>query len=238
LIPYVEKQFRAIGRPQARVLSGVSTGGWASLALQVFYPDFFNGSWSFCPDPVDFRAFELVNIYEDDNAYVNQYGFERPSERTVAGDVRLTLRREVRIENVLSCGDSWTMSGGDWGAWNAVFGPRGTNGLPVALWNPQTGLINHEVAAEWKKYDLRLVMQQIWMTLGPKLQGKLHIAAGDADNYYLNNAVHLLDEFLAHADPPFKGRIVYGPGEGHGWTDIPLDEMLKEMEAATAPAKK
>jgi hypothetical protein len=233
LIPYVEEKFRAIGQPKARVLSGVSTGGWASLALQVFYPDFFNGTWSSCPDGVDFRAFELVNIYEDENAYVNRYGFERPSERSLTGDVRLTMRRELQIENVLGRGNSWTTSGGQWCAWNATYGPRGTDGLPVSLWDPQTGKINHQVAAQWKRYDLRLVMEENWKTLGPKLQGKIHIAVGEADNYFLNNGVHLLDEFLSHADPPYQGRIVYGPGKGHGWTDTSLAGMMKEMQAAT-----
>ncbi|MDB6111930.1 MAG: esterase, partial [Pedosphaera sp.] len=162
LIPYVEEKFRAVGQPKARVLSGVSTGGWVSFAFQVFYPDFFNGTWSSCPDGVDFRAFELVNIYDDENAYVNRYGFERPSERTLAGDVRLTMRREVQIENVLGHGNSWTTSGGQWGAWNATYGPRGADGLPVPLWDPQTGKIDHQVAAQWKKYDLRLVLEENW----------------------------------------------------------------------------
>ena len=237
LIPAVEHQFRAIGEPRARVLSGLSTGGWASLALQVFYPDFFNGTWTFCPDGVDFRAFELVDIYDDANAYTNRYGFERPSDRSVNGDVRLTMRREVGVENLLGLGNSWTMSGEQWGAWNATYGPRGSDGRPVPLWDPQTGVINHEVAEQWKKYDLRLYLEKNWSTLGPKLQGKLHISVGEADNYYLNNAVHLLDEFLSHADPPFKGRIVYGPGKGHGWTDITVSEMMKEMAAAAEPAK-
>ena len=236
LIPYVESQFRAFGRPSARVLSGGSTGGWAALALQVYYPDFFNGVWSFCPDPVDFRAFELVNLYSDDNAYVNQYGFERPSERTVEGEVRLTLRSELQIENVLGRGDCWTMSGCDWCAWNALFGPRAADGHPAVPWNPTTGVIDHQVAEGWKNHDLRLVMQQNWKIIGPKLQGKLHIAVGDADNYYLNNAVHLLDNFLSHANPPFKGRITFGPGKGHGWQDVDLGKMLDEMEAVAAPA--
>ena len=233
LIPYVEKQFRAIGKPEARVLSGLSTGGWVSLALQVFYPDFFNGTWTYCPDGLDFRAFELVNIYEDENAYVNKYGLERPSERTANGDVKLTMRREVGIENVLGLGDNWTMSGGQWGAWNAAYGPRGADGRPVPLWDPKTGKIDHAVAAQWKKYDLRLVMEGNWKTLGPKLHGKLHISVGDADDYFLNNGVHLLDEFLSKADPPYRGRIVYGPRKGHGWTDISTAQMMKEMEAAT-----
>ncbi|HWF19339.1 MAG TPA: alpha/beta hydrolase-fold protein, partial [Verrucomicrobiae bacterium] len=233
LIPLVEEKFRGIGKPHARVLSGLSTGGWVSLALQVYYPDFFNGTWTFCPDGVDFRAFELVNIYEDTNTYVNEYGCERPSERAVNGDVRLYMRREVQFENVLGTGDSWTMSGKDWCAWNAVYGPRGADGRPTALWDPQTGKIDRALAEEWKKYDLRLVMEQNWKTLGPKLQGKLRISVGDADNYFLNNAVHLLDDFLSHADPPYKGRIVFGPGRGHGWTDITTEQQLKEMDAAT-----
>ena len=229
LIPYVEEKFRAVGQPKARVLSGVSTGGWVSLALQVFYPDFFNGTWTSCPDGVDFRAFELVNIYEDDNAYVNRFGNERPSERAVNGDIRLTMRREVGVENLLGRGNNWTLSGGQWGAWNAVYGPRGANGLPVPLWDPRTGKIDHQVAEQWKKYDLRLVMEENWKTLGPKLRGKLHIAVGEADNFFLNNGVHLLDDFLAHADPPYGGRIVYGPGKGHGWFDVTMPQMMKEM---------
>ncbi len=234
LIPQVERTFRAIGQPHARVLSGLSTGGWVSLALQVFYPDFFNGTWTFCPDGVDFRAVELVNLYEDENAYVNKFGYERPSDRTIAGDVRLTMRRELQIENVMGMGDSWTMSGGQWCTWNATYGPRGADGRPSVPWDPQTGKINHAVAEQWKKNDLRLVMEQNWKTLGPKLQGKLHISVGEADNYFLNNAVHLLDEFLAHADPPFKGRIVYGLGKGHGWMDVTTAQMMKEMAVATS----
>jgi S-formylglutathione hydrolase FrmB len=234
LIPQVEARFRALGQPHARFLSGVSTGGWVSFALQVFYPDFFNGTWSSCPDPVDFRALELVNIYQDDYAYVNSFGNDRPSERNLNGDVMLTMRREVAVENLLGRGNSYTLSGEQWGDWNAVFGPRGTDGLPVPLWDPQTGKIDHAVAEQWKKYDLRLVLEQNWPTLGPKLRGKIHIAAGEADGYFLNNAVHLLDKFLASANPPFEGKIVYGMGKGHGWFDLSLRQMFDEMQAAAS----
>jgi hypothetical protein len=232
LIPLVESRFRCIGRPKARTLSGSSTGGWAALALQIFYPDFFNGVWCACPDPVDFRAFELINIYQDENAYVNKYGYDRPSERAVNGELCLTLRREIQIENVTGADDNWTRSPGDWCAWNAAFGPRAADGHPAALWDPKTGVIDHKVAEEWKKRDLRLVLERDWKTLGPKLQGKLRISVGDADNYYLNNAVHLLDAFLSKADPPYQGRILYGLGKGHGWSDVSLPTMLKEMAAA------
>jgi hypothetical protein len=232
LIPYVERTFRGIGKPYARVLHGGSTGGWVALALQVFYPDFFNGAWAGYPDGVDFRALQLVNIYSDKNAYVDGRGAERPSKRNINGDIVMTMRHECRLENVLGKGDSYTMSGGQWGAWNAVYGPRGGDGKPVPLWNPKTGEINHAVAQQWKKYDLRLVMEENWKTLGPKLRGKLHIWVGEMDDYYLNNAVHLLDEFLTRADPPYEGSILYGPRKGHGWQPHSTQDLMKQMAAA------
>lgn len=232
LIPYVEKQFRCIGQGFARVLEGGSTGGWVSLALQVFYPDYFNGCWSGFPDGVDFRAFQLIDIYGDENAYVNRHGFERPSARELNGDVQFTVRHECQMENVLGLGDSWTMSGQQWGAWNAVYGPRGADGRPVPLWDAKTGKINREVVEHWKKYDLRMVMESNWKTLGPKLRGKIHIWVGEADEYFLNNAVHLLDQFLSKADPPYEGKIIYGAGKGHGWNPITERQMMDEMAAA------
>jgi hypothetical protein len=232
LIAYVEQKFRCIGKPEARVLDGGSTGGWVSLALQVFYPDFFNGTWSYCPDPVDFRAFQLVNIYDDRNAYVNRNGFERPSARELNGDVRFTMRHECQMENVMGAGDSWTMSGEQWGAWNAAYGARGADGRPEPLWDPKTGVINRAAAEHWKRYDIGMILQRNWKTLGPKLQGKIHIWIGESDDYFLNNAVHLLDAFLSKADPPYGGSISFGPGKGHCWLGLSGRQLMEEMGAA------
>jgi hypothetical protein len=229
LIPYVERTFRGAGRPEARLLDGGSTGGWASLALQVFYPDYFNGVWSACPDSVDFRAFQLLDIYDERNAYVNEHGFDRPSARDVDGEVRFTVRHEAQMENVLGAGNSWHLSGEQWGAWNAVYGPRGADGRPIPLWHPKTGELRHELTDHWKQYDLRLVLEQNWPKLGPLLQGKINIWVGDADTYFLNNAVHLLDTFLARAEPAFRGRIVFGPGQGHCWRGLSELELMTEM---------
>jgi hypothetical protein len=236
LIPFVEEHFRGIGRGGARVLDGGSTGGWVALALQVFYPDFFNGAWAFCPDSVDFRSFELINIYDDNNAYVNPHGFERPAARDVSGEVRFTMRHECRLENVLGHGDSWALSGGQWGAWNATYGPHGPDGRPVPLWDPLTGAINHKAAEHWKPYDLRRILQEHWAELGPRLKGKLHIWIGEADDYFLNNAVHRLDAFLSRAQPPFEGTITYGPGQGHCWMGISQREIMSQMAARVAAA--
>ncbi len=232
LIPHVEKRFRAIGRPYARVLEGASTGGWVSLALQVFYPDFFNGAWAHCPDPVDFRALEVINLYKDENAYVNPDGFERPAARTLQGDVRWTVRHECQREIVLGRGNNWALSGKDWCAWNAVFGPRGADGLPRPIWDGKTGKIDKGVLDHWQKYDLRLVMQKDWRVMGPKLRGKLHVWVGEADEYFLNNAVHLLEGFLQDAKPAHGGKIAFGSREGHNWRGLTEKEMMVEMAAA------
>ncbi len=152
LIPEVERRFRGAGRGSGRVLDGGSTGGWVALALQVFYPDEFQGAWSFCPDPVDFRSYQRVNIYEDASAYLTADGAtERPSARdSRTGQVRLTMRQECGRENLLGAGGSYTCSGLQWGSWNATFSPKGRDGLPVPLWDPHTGRIDHDVAVQWR----------------------------------------------------------------------------------------
>jgi hypothetical protein len=237
LIPYVEKKFRAIGEARARLVEGHSTGGWVSLALQVFYPDFFGGAWSHAPDPVDFRALELVNIYENENAYVNTHGFERPASRSLDGDVRSTMRHECLLERVLGRGGRWELSGKDWGSWNAAFGPRGADGLPRPLWDGVSGKIDREALEHWKRYDLRLQLQRNWRTLGPKLRGKLHIYVGEADDYFLNNAVHLLDDFLRTARPEWGGSIRYGAGRGHSWRGLTERELMEQMARSAATTK-
>lgn len=229
LIPYVEKTYRGVGAGHARFTDGHSTGGWVSFALQVFYPDFFNGCWSFCPDPVDFRAFEVINIYDDANFYVNAYGFDRPAKRTINGDVVYTVRHEAQVENVLGRGNRWVLSGKDWGAWNATFGPRGPDGLPRPLFQGKSGSIDKEVAEHYKKYDLRRVMQSNWATLGPKLRGKIHVYAGDADDYFLNNAARLMDRFLKSANPPADATVIFGPYVGHGFHPLSESQTVEAM---------
>jgi hypothetical protein len=194
LIPYIEEKFRCIGKPWARVLDGGSTGGWVSLALQVFYPDFFNGTWSGFPDGVDFRAFQLINIYEDQNAYVNKRGFERPSARDLNGDVRFTIRHECQMENVMGLGDSYAMSGEQWGAWNATYGPRGSDGAR-ALWDlrPARSIVSGRALEKVRSsFGARAELEDS----GTQAARKLTVWVDEADEYFLNNAVHMLDVLI------------------------------------------
>ncbi|MBV6429008.1 MAG: hypothetical protein KIPDCIKN_03545 [Haliscomenobacter sp.] len=218
LIPAVEEQFRIIRQPYARVLSGGSTGGWIALALQIFYPDFFGGAFSLCPDPVDFRYFQAVDIYKDKNAYFKEFGWVRvptPSDRTTDGVTRLTYQQRNHME--LAMGTK-NRSGEQVDIFEAIFGPIGPDGYVQPLFDKKTGAIDPAVAQYWKEhYDLREYLQRNWATLGPKLQGKLHIYMGDMDTYFLNPAVKLLEEFLQAAKPAYGGTVTYGDGQPHCW---------------------
>ena len=218
LVPAIEETFRGIGEGWARFVYGGSTGGWEALAVQIKYPDEYNGAFAACPDPIDFRQFMTVNLYEDRNAYYREGPFtriERPSKRDYLGHISRYMEMENRWELVL--GDR-TRSGQQWDVWEAVFSPMGDDGYPRRIWDKRTGDIDPEVAAYWREnYDLRYIMERDWATLGPKLQGKIHLYTGDMDNYYLNNAVYLTEAFLENADPPYEGIVDYGDRAEHCW---------------------
>jgi hypothetical protein len=221
LIPYIEEQFRIIKKPYARILYGGSTGGWISLALQVFHPDFFGGTWSIAPDPVDFTYFQLINIYKDDNAYSTSIEWskpERPVMRNTHGQVIMTVRQFCQLEKVLG---SKGRSGQQLDAFQAVFGPVGEDGYPKPLWDKETGKIDHEVAQYYKEnFDLRYYLEKNWSWLGPKLVGKLHFTCGDMDNYYLNEALYELESFLENTkEPYYAGSFTWGrQRKRHGWS--------------------
>lgn len=214
LIPEIESRFRAAGAPHGRFVRGHSSGGWASLWLQIEYPKFFGGAWSTAPDPVDFRAFQVVNIYEDENAYWTESGYPTPSIRN-RGEIILTIRDENRMEYV-------TGPGGQWDSWHGVFGPRGADGEPVPLWDKLSGTIDSEVAEYWKRYDIRRKLANNWSSLAPDLRGKLHVVGGQEDNYYLERGLSMLKDFLSTTD--YGGYIEIRPGD-HGSF---LDEELRQ----------
>jgi hypothetical protein len=231
LIPEVEKRFRGIGQPWARALEGGSTGGWEAAASQIFYPDFYNGAYSFCPDPIDFRAYQAVNLYADKNAFWQEGPFgkvPRAEMRNSIGELQAVMEPAVRREEVMGTHGRSTEQ---FGIWQAVFSPVGADGYPKPIWNPSTGAIDPEVAAYWRQhYDLRYILERDIATLGPKLVGKLHFAVGDMDTWYLNNAVHLMEDFLDSTKNPFRiADFEYSPGKPHcymGGGDISNDESF------------
>lgn len=219
LLPEIEKKFRGIGQGWARFTYGGSTGGWEALAVQMFYPDEFNGCFAACPDPIDFRAYCLVDIYKQKNAYWYDSDFKKlpiPSHRNYLGQIQSTNQESNYYELALG---TKSRSGGQWDIWEAVYSPQGEDGYPKRIFDKETGDIDPEVANYWKEnYDLRYILERDWARLGPKLQGKIHIYCGDMDNYYLNNAVYLMEDFLKKTNNPFYGgEVDYGDRAEHCW---------------------
>ena len=189
LIPHIEKTFRTRAEPGARLLNGHSSGGWSSLWLQVTYPDIFGGTWSTSPDPVDFRDFQMINLYAPgENMFQDAGGKRRPIARMGKRAV-LFFDNFSKMEDVI--GD-----GGQLHSFEAVFSPLDASGRPRLLWNRSTGAVDPEVAKAWEAYDIRLVLERNWKTLGPKLKGKLHVITGDVDTFYLEGAVKRLKASL------------------------------------------
>lgn len=206
LYPEVERRFRAIGEPWSRVIFGRSTGGWMTLAQQIFYPEYFGGAWGFCPDPVDFHAFQMVNVYSDKNAYYDQGPFARAPKLVgrLANDHVLATYEQFSAQEA-AIGDHGR-SGGQMDAFHATFGPTDGAGYPAKLWDAATGDIDPEVAEYWREhYDLTALLARDWERLGRNLVGKLHITMGTKDTFFLDAAAHRMQDFLESTKLPGKG---------------------------------
>jgi hypothetical protein len=223
LIPAIEKQFRAIGQGWARFTYGGSTGGWEALAVQVFYPDHYNGAFAACPDPVDFHAYMTIDLYNDDNAFYLEGAHKRvpqPAMRDYLGHTLITTEDNNAYE--LALGDHGR-SGEQFDIWQAVYGPVGEDGYPQPIFDKVTGKIDHSVASYWREhFDLEAILQRDWAQLGPQLEGKIHIYVGSDDTYFLNDAVYRMEDFLnSTSNPPYDGEVTYGPRAEHCWNGDP-----------------
>lgn len=216
LIPYIEKEFRGTNSAENRFVDGCSTGGWVSLGLQIYYPDVFSGCFSYSPDAVEFENYQLIDIYEDKNAYKNEFGYDRPVMRMPDGEPVLMLKEFLQYENVLGSSNTYLNSGGQFSAHAALYSPKGEDGLPKPLFDPATGDIDHEVAEHWKKYDFKIYLKENWAELGPKLAGKIYVWMGDMDHFYLNQATRELADYLETTEQPKSDAVIeFAPYQGH-----------------------
>ncbi|MEZ5294479.1 MAG: alpha/beta hydrolase-fold protein [Vicinamibacterales bacterium] len=234
LMPEIERRYRVIGEPWARLTDGGSTGGWISLAHQILYPDLYGGVWSYCPDSVTFTDVEGINVYEDDNAFTRTVDWRTVpiiNTREVNGHVRLTSEQRNHME--LANGTKGR-SGEQLDIWSAVFGPLGEDGYFEPLFDKRTGVMNRKVAEYWRDhYDLLEHLKRNWSTLGPKLVDKIHVYTGTADNFFLNNSTKELETWMRTTENPhYEGFFLYGEGKGHCWQGPEsTPERLKQMAA-------
>jgi len=240
LVPEIEKRFRVIGEPWARITDGGSTGGWISLAHQIFYPDFYGGVWSYCPDSVTFSDVEGINVYKDDNAFYRTIDWRTVpiiNTREVNGHVRLTSEQRNHMELV---NGTKGRSGEQIDIWSAVFGPVGKDGYFEPLFDKRTGAMNRSVGEYWREhYDLLEYLKRNWSTVGPKIVDKIHVYTGTMDNFFLNNSTKELEEWMKTTEKPhYTGFFLYGDGKGHCWQGPEsTPERLKQMAAHMARHK-
>jgi len=200
-IPQLEKQYRCDG---ARLLRGHSSGGWTVLWLQTHYPSVFTACWSSSPDPVDFRDFQKINLYEGDNLYYAKDSSLR-MVATIAGRFPwASMKQDCQMEYVVYRGEQMH-------SFDAVFSGKGTDGNPEAICDPMTGEVNKKVFEHWKNYDISLYLRTNWDKLQKDLYGKIRISVGEQDNFYLNSAVHLLDTEMKKLNTGFV--FEYFPGD-------------------------
>lgn len=242
LIPFVETHFRIDRKPSARMLTGGSTGGWESLDLMVKHPDFFGGTWTFYPDPLDFHHFQTVDLYDDANAFIAPQSdpwlpVPRYMMRAPDGQPLVTYRAMSRDEATLG---THGRSGEQLDIFFATFGPIGSDGYPVPLWNLKTGEIDRSAVAYARAhgYDITAYLKQNWATVGPKLVNKIHVYVGDMDSFYLNLGVYGLEDFMKTTkNPHYEGTFVYGrPEKPHGWNGgMTQEQVLRRIYAAVRP---
>lgn len=265
LIPALEAKYGLIPERTARLLRGHSSGGWSSVWLAITYPETFGAAWSTAPDPVDFRRFQLVDIYGQENMYFvspHEVVMRRPDPANPfepngadlsrfeaddatspaapdleaiasfreGGRVRMTIEQENLMEEVLGPNNT---SAQQWDSWQAVFGPRDEAGRPAALYDAVSGVIDRKTAERYRAYDIAERVRQ-----DPGLAGLFHqrirVYVGDADSFYLNEAVELLRrevegvQFL-HFPEGQHGFVKVLPGHDHG-------SVLGDPEARGIPA--
>jgi hypothetical protein len=236
LIPAIEKAFRGIGHGWARFAYGGSTGGWEALAVQLFYPDHYNGAFVACPDPVDFRGFTNINLYEDKNMFYLEgphMRVEQPGERDYLGRTLTTTKKVNQYELALG---SHGRSGEQFDIWQAVYSPAGKDGYPQEIFNKETGAIDETTAEYWREhYDLSAFIAKNWATLGAKLEGKIHVYVGSADTYFLNDGGYYLEGVLKDMkNPAYGGEVKYGDRAEHCWNGDPdLPNYLSRLHYNT-----
>jgi enterochelin esterase-like enzyme len=229
-IPYLEKQFRMDAKASGRLLTGHSSGGWSTLWLQVNYPDVFGGTWSTSPDPEDFRSFTGPDLTK-----TPPQNFYRRADGTPYNLVRYHGREIMTVEDYARLERVEGYFGGQFASFEAVFSPRGADGQPMPLFDRDTGRIDPFVQKAWERYDISRLLRRNWVTLSPRLRGKLHIIVGTADTFHLDEAARLLDETLKSLGSDSHVEFIEGRDHFDLYEDGLGERIAREMYAVARP---
>jgi hypothetical protein len=198
-IPQLDQRFRTNG---ARVIRGHSSGGWTVVYLLTHYPKLFVAGNASAPDPVDFHRFVLTNLYTDSKRVEYVDGL------TIGSNPDLPAKYDRpnivhSIEDIIYRGEQNV-------SFDAVFGPKGSDGLPSPLFDSATGELHRDVFEHWKRYDLTQYVIKNWPELKKDLDGKLRVSVGNEDNAYLNFSAKLMENEMKKIGADIE--FAYYPG--------------------------
>lgn len=130
----------------------------------------------------------------------------------------MAVRQESGNEDILGPDNT---SGQQWDSWFAAWGPINDGGNPAALFDPKSGEIRKSVLDQYRKYDICLLLRTHPEKFGPIFQNHIRLVVGDADNFFLNEAVALLkieaDKLPKQVgELKLNGYIKVVPGLDHG----------------------
>ncbi|MEO1585486.1 MAG: alpha/beta hydrolase-fold protein [Planctomycetota bacterium] len=232
VVPAIDSIYPTVSSAEARLLRGHSSGGWTVIHLALAYPETFGGAWSSAPDPLDFRAFQAVDIYADNNMYTDDAGEVRPSYTDRAGVVRMTIADENAMETVMGPANT---AGQQWDSWQAAFGGVDEQGRPARLYDERTGSIDREVAASYRRVDLAARARRDPAGVGRIARDRVRVIVGDADEFDLDAGVRLLAETLGGFEfEDEQGWYAIVPGATHG--SVLRTEAGRRLEADLADA--
>lgn len=221
LIPYIQQTFRASRDPKLTFIMGQSSGGYGALWLALHFPSSFGGAWITAPDPIDFSNFTGIDIYKDNNAFVDAQGKER-GIYIINGVPKSSIREGYIKEN-------FDGDGGQQQSFEAEFGVPDKNGRPQPLYD-SSGKINRKVAESWKPYDMALYVKSNASMLRKKLTGPVKIYAGSKDNFLLDKSVSLFGEKVKPLGLNIQTIIIENADHFSTRSEKLAAEIVKEME--------
>ncbi len=216
VIPFIEKKYRGTTSATTRFIGGCSTGGYGSLALQLFYPTMFNGVYSYSPDPISFTNCLYTDIYKESNYFYDTYGYTKMFNELGRTNRPISVKDWVSFENVLGKSGTYLDANHGSAVSALTFSPKGENGLPLPMFDAVTGEIDHAVVTHWSNYDLNLYIANNWDKIGTDLTGKIYISSNERDDYFLDGAVRVFENTLSNLSEPLpNATIEWVPGNGH-----------------------
>jgi len=182
-LPWYESEYRVLKGGNARFLVGQSSGAWASVWLQIHYPDQFALAWAGSPDPLDFRNFIGHNLFDKNASFFHDTN-RQLSNAMRSDESTFTHKDWSDLERAMG-------EGGQYQSFEAVFGSKDKDGKPSEFFNRNTGKISTKELEHWEKYDIDRYIRNNAIDLKNKISGKLNVVVASDDSFFLNESVIL-----------------------------------------------